>query len=261
MVAGDQRAGVGAAGQGRPDGQPGADGLGEGHHVGGQAVVGAGQEGARAAAAALHLVRDHDGPGLGAELAGRGHVVRVQGLHAALPLDRLHDEGRGPLGEGRLQGADVVGLEELRGQALPERRAVGGVGRDRQAPEGAPVEAALQGHEVLALGAPGGGVVLARQLEGGLVGLGPGVGEEHGLHARQLAEALAELLPRAVAVEVGDVPEGARLARQGRGEAPEEDVREGRHWGSRRRRRGAKSHPRGVGRSHFVSSCVVHLTI
>ena len=128
VVAGDQGAGVGAAGQGRPDGQPGADGLGEGDHVGGQAVVGAGQERAGAPAAALDLVRDHDGPGLGAQLTRRGHVVRVQGLDAALPLDRLHDERRGPFREGRLEGADVVGLEELRGQALPERRAVGGVG-------------------------------------------------------------------------------------------------------------------------------------
>ena len=63
----------------------------------------------------------------------------------------------------------------------------------RQGGQRPAVEAVLKGHNGVAVHAllPGG--ILSRRLDGALVGLGTGIGEEHLLHAGFLAQELGKL--------------------------------------------------------------------
>ena len=175
---------VGHAGA-RRDGAHGesvGDALGHGHDVGLDLAALVAEGGPAAIEARLHLVDDQQDVLLGAELADVAHVVVVGVPDAALALHALeHDGARRALARaahGLAQRVDVVqghrhkagghGPEALVELVLPG----GGKGRER-----ATVEALARGHDgvgpaQLAL-APA-----ARDLDGALVGLGAGVGEE-----------------------------------------------------------------------------------
>ena len=158
-----------------------AQALGHGDDVG----VGhrSGEPLAGAADAGLHLVEPEQRAVVAGDLAGGGEVVGGRDDHARLALDRFEDDGRGLVGDGlRERGLVAVRHEgDVAGQRL-ERRAVRLLRRQRERAHGAAVEGALGGDQVGTAGAPG-------ELEGRLVGLGAGVGEEDPCRRRRRATA------------------------------------------------------------------------
>ena len=169
-----------------------------------------GEPGAGAADAGLHLVEPQQRAVAGRDLAGRGAGSPSGGTTTpASPWIGSSDDRGGLVVDRRGERVGVAVRDEgdVAGQRL-ERLAVGGLAGERQRAHGAAVEGALGGDQPGAPGAPG-------QLEGGLVGLGAGVGEEHpAVPAPSSAEQpLGELDLRAAGEEVGDVAEGAQLAR------------------------------------------------
>src|SRR6266511_3453656 len=135
---------------------------------------------AGAAPARLDLVDHQQHAGAGGELADRLQVAVGRHADARLALDRLDQHGgrvradrrgqRGRVAEGHVAEAGRQRLERL----LDGRLAGGG-----QRPQGAAVEAALAGHDADRLLAPVRPAPAPGQLDGGLDGLGAGVGEEH----------------------------------------------------------------------------------
>ena len=119
----------------------------------------------------------------------------MAGLHAALALHRLEQDGGHRRVDGRLQGVEVVPghVAEALGQRL-ERLVLGRLAGGVQRGQGAAVERAVGAdHDVAAVAAP-----LAGQLDGALVGLGARVGEEHlAAAAEQAVEGRGHLAARA----------------------------------------------------------------
>ena len=213
------------------DREPVGEALGKRHEVRGDAVRLDAPEGlACAAPAGLHLVGDEeDAVGVEDFLVGREEPVGGHG-EAADALDRLGDERAdvGGVDRGAQQRAQVrdAGLDELcvrqvavGGQLLPVRamqvvstervvaaRLPASVARDGDGAEGPAVVRAPHREDLVGLaGAEGGG-------EGGLVGLGAGIGEEHlGIgDARDLGDLLGELDLAADQVERGGVVDPGR---------------------------------------------------
>ena len=213
VLAGAQQAGgVLAEGEHGTDREAAAETLGQRHHVGLQPpdrLVG--EPLPRPSDAGLDLVEDQQGAVAGGELAGRAEVLLRQRQHSGLALDRLeHERGDVPRGEGRLECGHVAGGQKLdpAGQRL-EGGAVGLLVGEGERAHGAAVEALLEREDPGPAGAAG-------DLEGGLVGLGAGVREEHARalgRLRQLQQALGELDLGGGGEEVRDVHEGARLLR------------------------------------------------
>ncbi|MNY26551.1 hypothetical protein D3C86_1604080 [compost metagenome] len=86
-----------------------------------------------------------------------------------------------------------------------------GLAGDADGEQGTTVEAVERGND-LALLRPGDFVAIAAcQLEGGLVGLGAGVGEEHAVGEGGLGQQLGQAQGRLVGEHVGHVPELLRL--------------------------------------------------
>ena len=121
-----------------------------------------------------------------APLAHRAQIARRRQLHAALALDRLHQDGhdalpvilvrliqRGEVAERHFQEVPWQGAE-----AQAHRRAVAG----RQGAEGAAVKGVFhdQHQGVLDTFLP---AVQSRQLQRGFIGFGPGIAEERPLQA------------------------------------------------------------------------------
>ncbi len=143
---------------------------------------------------------------LGGDGAGRGQVARRRHDHAALALDGLEDHHRGRGSHGRGQRGDVA-VRDVRDLARqrPERVGLGRLPGQRQGTHGSAVKAARGGDDLGPAGAPG-------QLEGGLVRLGAGVGEEHPTGAPgQGQQLLGQRHRRLGDVEVAHVAEHADL--------------------------------------------------
>ena len=160
-----------------------------------------------------------------AEPADALEVLGGRGVHPALALHRLEQHGGDRRVERRLERVEVVpgDVAEALGERL-ERLVLGRLPGGVQGGEGAAVEGAEGAdHHVAAPAAEPPG-----QLEGALVGLGAGVGEEHlapqcpvggpaGLAgAEQAVEGAGHLPARLGAEEVGDVQQRLRLLVQGR---------------------------------------------
>ena len=77
------------------DRQPAAEPLGQGHDVGGDAVVLVGEKRAGAAHSGLHLVEHQQRAVLGGDLAGGHQVAGGRDDDAALPHDRLQEHRGG----------------------------------------------------------------------------------------------------------------------------------------------------------------------
>ena len=173
-----------AAGQALGDGDDVGDAV---DRVGDEGVL-VGEPGAGAPDAGLDLVEPQQGAVLAGDLTRPGEVVVRGGDHARLPLERLEDDGRGLVGDGSGQRIGVaVGHERDVARQRLERLAVGLLGGQRERAHRAAVEGALGGDHVGAAGASG-------QLEGRLVGLGAGVGEEHLAGAIEWSDARSSLL-------------------------------------------------------------------
>ncbi len=174
-----------------------------------------GEELAGAAHAGLDLVEDQQQPALVAERAQAPQALRRHRAQTALALDRLnHDRGRliGDRGLERRMVAerDLVEAVDLGPEAFDVFLLA--AGRDRR--QRAAVEGALEGDDAVALGMALRGMVFPRHLDGGLVGLGPRIGEEDALREGRLAEAPRQLLALRHRVEVGGVPDLPGLGRQ-----------------------------------------------
>ena len=177
MLAGTEELGRPPGGNGRPYGHASAQSLGQGHdircHVRGECMVG--HPGAGAPHTGLNLVDHEQGAGGRGEFTGRFEITGRKLLHTRLALDRLNDQC-GDIGtESGPQSLDIPGGDELHaaGQRL-EGAAIGLLVRQRQGAHGAPVEGVLQGEDPR----PARTAMETGDLEGGLVGLGAGVGEE-----------------------------------------------------------------------------------
>jgi len=150
-----------------------AEPLRQRHDVGHDAVPGVGEPLPGAADAGLHLVDDEQGAVRAGDLAGGGEVALGQRADPGLALDRLEHDRGDVVRHGRAQRLDVAERQVLdaagqRLERLAVRRSVG----QGERPQGASVEGALERQDPRAPGAAG-------DLEGALVGLGTGVGEEH----------------------------------------------------------------------------------
>jgi len=176
------------------DGQAAAQTLGQRDHVRLEVVVLAAQEGAGAAHAGLHLVHDEHKVFFVAELAHGLHVVRVQRHHTALALNEFQHHGAGGAVHQLLQRFDIAcrSIQEalVEGAEVVVEHLLTGGG---QGGDGAAVEAVHQRDDRGAVLAVVVHAVLARGLNGTLVGLGTGVAKEHLAHAGALAQLFGQL--------------------------------------------------------------------
>ena len=154
----------------------------------------AAQEGAGAAHAGLHLVHDEHKVFFVAELAHGLHVVRVQRHHTALALNEFQHHGAGGAIHQLLQRFDIAcrSIQEalVEGAEVVVEHLLTGGG---QGGDGAAVEAVHQRDDRGAVLAVVVHAVLARGLNGTLVGLGTGVAKEHLAHAGALAQLFGQL--------------------------------------------------------------------
>ena len=161
----------------RTDGDASAQSLGQGDDVGDDArcqqVMG--HPGAGASHSGLDLVNDEQRAGGLSQLAGRLQVSGGKLTHPGLALNGFDDECRHVRPQCGAQCLDVSGGDELdpAGQGL-EGLTVGGLVGQGQGTHGPAVEGILEGQDP---GAPA-TAMAASDLEGGLVGLGTGVGQE-----------------------------------------------------------------------------------
>jgi hypothetical protein len=178
----------------------------------------------------LHLVDEQQRLALRAQLSDRLQVCRWRGDDTAFTLHRFQHHCADTLVHRRGQRLDVEvrDLAEAIGQRLERLLLLRLAGRG-QGGERAAVERAIGRDNVEALGAAVGLAVTARELDGALVRLGPGVGEEHPTAtAEQAVEARAELRLYLVVIEVGHVQQlaalvGERVSNPGMGMAERHD--------------------------------------
>ena len=194
-----------------------AERLGDGGDVRRHAGALAGEHGAGAAHAGLHLVQHQQRAALVAQRAQPGQVGVVRRAYAALALDRLDQHG-GDVRmrvEGAAHGREVVegNLREALGvgcEAVAHPRPGGGA----QGEQGAAVEGAV-GHQHPRRFKAAAVAVQARELQRALVGLGAGIGEERPLHAGRRGQPRRQFLLQRDAVQVGGVHQLAGLLAHG----------------------------------------------
>ena len=206
MGAGGEHIAALFAGHHAAEGQTAGDALGEGHRIGGDAILLEGKQGAGAAHAGLYLINEQQPVPLFTQLGHGRDKGPVQGQHAALPLNELEHHGAHVVAGHRLHAVQVVGIgiaETLgEGEEIVVELVLTGGGEGGQ---GAAMEGVVQGEDgatALAVFVIG---VLPGQLDHGLVALGPGVGEHHVGHARPGAQLLGHLGIGLGVVQVGDV--------------------------------------------------------
>ncbi|MNZ80623.1 hypothetical protein D3C78_992650 [compost metagenome] len=195
-------------GQHRADGEAATQALGAGEDVRGHAVVLVGEQVAATAHAALHLVEHQQCVVLVAQLAGTFQVGLVRRQHAALALHGLQDHGAGLVGDGRLQGLQVV--ERHMGDAFhlrPEAVGIFRLAADGHGEQGAAVEAVGRRDDLVLVRAVDVVGITAGQFERCLVGLGAGVGEEYALGKGGIHQLPGQAQGRLVGEDVGHVPD------------------------------------------------------
>ena len=212
--AGVEQVGEVGAGEAGAEGKAAAKRLGQGEHIGLDAKLLPGEEGAGAAHAGLHLVHQEQEVVLLAERSDAFDELGRGGDDAALGLDGLEHDGDGLIREGGLDGGEVVviGIGKADGhrvEALLDLLLGGG----RAHGQGPAVEALIEGDHFVA--AAVGRAPEAGDLDHILVGLGAGVGEEGAVAARELGEALGQEHHIGVVVEIRAVDQVARLGLDG----------------------------------------------
>ncbi len=201
-----------AGGQHRTDREAAAQALGTGEDVRDHAVVHVGEQLADPAHAALDLVEDQQRVVLVAQLARPFQVGLLRRQHAALALDRFQHHGAGLVGDRRRQRFQVVvGNVGDTLELGPEAIGILRLAADVDGEQGAPVEAVAGGDDLVLLRAVDIVGVAASQLEGRLVGLGAGVGEEHPLGEGGVHQLARQAQGRLVGEDVGNVPDALGL--------------------------------------------------
>ena len=202
-------------GQQRADREASGEPLGDGDGVGLHTCELGAEPRAAAADAGLHLVVEQQRAVAIAELARELEPGGVDRPDAALALDRLDQHGAGAGADRRRERGEVVARDvlEARGHGL-ERLALGCRPAGGERRQRAPVEGALDAHDLVLGRAAARPPGAARELDGGLDRLGARVAEERAVVAGQRAQALGER-DRGLAVEeVRDVPEHGSLRGQ-----------------------------------------------
>ena len=183
---------------GDPSGQP----LGDGHHVGLDAVVLVAVPTAGPRHPGLHLVEDQQGPHRIGDLTQTLQEARLRQVHTSLALDRL-DQDRTGLGSGQLADpvqiveAGVVEAGHQRTDALVVLRLSRRSGRSKRAA----VEAVVETDHAVATRL---GPVQPHQLQGSLDRLGTAVAEKC-LAESAAAQRLGKIALRLGVPGVGDV--------------------------------------------------------
>src|SRR5262249_45944603 len=188
-----ERAGDVLASERRPDRYAVGERLGQRHDVGLHTGVLVAPEAPCPSDAGLDLVEDQQRARLVAELAKPRKIVVVRNVPTALTLDRLHYHRTGAVVDRALHRVQVVvghvleaGDERL--EAVLVLLLPGGGERAH----GAAVERIPRGDDLPPIRGHAFLAILARQLDGRLVGLGPGVGEKHAVGERLLAQQLGQ---------------------------------------------------------------------
>ena len=194
----------------------GAEALGHGQGVRLEAELLVAEQGAEPPHACLHLVRDEHQVLFVTPGADLREVIRVRHVHAALSLHRLQQHRAGLIRGGLLDGVHVVirHVDEPRHQRPPVVLVVRLSG-SRHHGHGAPVKRVVRRDDLV------GAVqvqlaVLAGELAHPLVGLRPGVAEEHPVHAGIVDQDLGQLELRNGVEQVAHLQDHARLLLDGR---------------------------------------------
>jgi len=203
--------------QHRANRNPGAQALGKRHDIRHDIGPLMGKPFSSAANPALNLVEHEQDPTLGAELPKRLKELTLSGLDSSLSLDGLQKDRAdlGVLVQGLSHSRNAV--ERNADEALDERLESSldlGVRGGRERCEGAAVEGLFEDHNLGTLKAQA-VAMLARKLDGGLIGLEPRIAEEGIGHARALRQRLRELFLEGGPVVVGDMDEGGDLLLKG----------------------------------------------
>ncbi len=212
MVAGDQVGRHLLAGQHGSDRNAAAEPLGQGHHIGRDAVILERERGAAATDAGLDLIQDEERPTVAGQLLQAPQVVARGREHARLPLHRLDQDGAGTrsgLPGRRLQVSEGNATEA--GRERLERSPVALDPGRRQRPQGATVKTPLHGEDLDRIGSLLRPSPLPRQLDRRLVRLGAAVAEEGLRQPARLREQTPRLGLLRDLVEVGDVQQATCL--------------------------------------------------
>jgi hypothetical protein len=157
----------------------------------------------------LHFIADQQQLPLITELAQTGEKVPITRKDAAFALEGFQQHGHSSVAvllQRGLKAADVVVIEvgKTIGQgfkaAVVFRLACGGDGR-----QGAAMEAGSGGQDQWLVDATAAVAVLAGQLDGGLIGFGAGVAEEHLIAAAVGRNPARQLFLLTDAIQVGNV--------------------------------------------------------
>jgi len=140
------------------------------------------------------------------------------GIHSAFALDGFEEEGDGFIGEGGLDGFEVVWLDvdEAWEEGI-EAFVDLGLRRGGHGPDGAPVKGFVEGHDFVATALE---TEPPRELDEAVVGLGPGVREEDfaGVLDHFFDDEFGEVGLGLDVVEIRAVHQGGCLLRDGPGE-------------------------------------------
>src|ERR1700722_5840614 len=167
---------AGAQSDAGPDREAAAQPLGQGQHIGPDALGLVREPGAGPADGALDLIEDEQRAGLVTGGASGAQVARGEGHHAAFAQGGLEEDGRHIGVDRGGQGGGVTERDEPHGQAEgTERLADGGLAGQRERSHRPAVEAAPDRYEHR----PPRSLAAPHELDRRLVGLGPRVSEEH----------------------------------------------------------------------------------
>ena len=197
------------------DGEAVPERLGDRHDVGHHACPLVGEEAPCATHAALHLVEDEHQPCL----VGEGAQVlkeRVgRRMDAALALDRLDQQRRCLVADGRAGRVEIIEIDLVEGiDHRLEALEVLGLSARRDGRERPPVEGVAEGDHAVAFGRAAAGLIDARELDRALHRLRTGIAEEHTVGEGRGCKPLGEARLRRNMIEVRDVPEFLALGFQ-----------------------------------------------
>ena len=207
------------ADEGGADRHAAAERLADRHQMRLEADGGEVERIARSPEPALHFIRDEQRAGAGARVRDRRGKRRRQQPDPAFALDRLDDDRRRRLRNGRAKGRRIVGRHEADpGEQRLERRAIVFVRRDRQRSERAAVKRLLERDDLVARLAPG--VPIApRELQARLDRFGAAVAEERARQPGQVRQPFGQAALQRVIEQVRRVDQRLRLIRDRAGQS------------------------------------------
>ena len=194
-----------------------ADALGHRHDVGGDAHPFMGEELAGAADAGLDLVKDQQQALVIADLAQGAQEFGRNRMHAALALQGLDDQSRGLRPDHGVQRVQVIHRDmveafHLGAEAFQILVVAGGIDRAI----GAAMKGAREADDMEAFGMAVDELVAAGGLDRQFHRLGARIGEEYRVGKGGLGQPARQAFLARHPIQVGDMPQLARLLGQGR---------------------------------------------